>query len=326
MSNPQHLAILKQGLKAWNEWRQENPDVEPDLKGAVINWDLSGVDLSRCDLTGAGFYETDVISANLRNAKLMNSEFFWVDLTESDLTGVDLSYAALSEMDSLDRADFSHAKFSFSRLQGVDLSKVRGLDKVRHEGPSSIDIDTVYLSKGNISEVFLRGAGVPDDFIRHMKSLVGHQIQFYSCFISYSSKDQEFADQLYTDLQKEGVRCWFARKSLKTGDEFRTEIDKSIRVHDKLLLVLSENSIDSKWVQKEVETAFEKEQHQNTLVLFPVRLDNSVMERDKAWAADIRRMRQIADFSNWKDHDSYEKAFQRLLSDLKTEKAEGKTA
>ena len=53
-------------------------------------------------------------------------------------------------------------------------------------------------------------------------------------------------------------------------------------------------------------------------MLFPVRLDGAVMETEKAWAADIRRTRQIGDFRNWKDHDSFKKGFERLLRDLKS--------
>ena len=90
----------------------------------------------------------------------------------------------------------------------------------------------------------------------------------------------------------------------------------SIHIHDKLLLVLSANSINSPWVQTEAETAFERERREKRLVLFPIRLDNSVMETSQAWAADIRRTRHIGDFSLWKDHDHYKKAFDRLLRDL----------
>jgi len=144
-------------------------------------------------------------------------------------------------------------------------------------------------------------------------------IQYYPCFISYSSKDQDFAERLYADLQSKGVRCWFAPEDMKTGDEIRSRIDEAIRIHDKLLLVLSEHSVESTWVKKEVETAFEQEDRQKRLVLFPVRLDEAVMQTTKAWAADIRRMRHIGDFRNWKDHDAYQKAFNRLLRDLKAE-------
>ncbi len=140
---------------------------------------------------------------------------------------------------------------------------------------------------------------------------------FYSCFISYSSKDQAFAERLYADLQANGVRCWYAPEDLKIGDKFRIRIDESIRLYDKLLLILSEHSVRSPWVEKEVETAFEKEHKSGKLVLFPVKLDNTVMETDQAWAADIRRMRHIGDFTRWKEHDEYQKGFTRLLRDLK---------
>jgi hypothetical protein len=75
--------------------------------------------------------------------------------------------------------------------------------------------------------------------------------------------------------------------------------------------------------RKEVETAFgkemkfETEQKQRRTVLFPIRLDDAVMETDEAWAADIRRTRHIGDFREWKDHDKYKEAFGRLMRDLK---------
>jgi hypothetical protein len=158
-----------------------------------------------------------------------------------------------------------------------------------------------------------------------MRSLVGKPIEFYSCFISYSSKDADFAKRLHADLQAQNVRCWFAPEDLKIGDKFRMRIDEAIRIHDKLLLVLSENSVKSAWVEKEVETAFEKERRQdNKPVLFPIRLDDAVMQTDQAWAGDIRRTRHIGDFTRWKDHDAYQQAFQRLLRDLKAEEGSSK--
>jgi len=105
------------------------------------------------------------------------------------------------------------------------------------------------------------------------------------------------------------------------GAEIRQGIDEAIAVCDKLLIVLSEQSVASTWVEKEVETAFEKERKDKKTVLFPIRLDDTVMETDQAWAADIRRQRNIGDFTHWKDHDAYQKAFDRLLRDLKTSEA-----
>jgi len=152
-----------------------------------------------------------------------------------------------------------------------------------------------------------------------MASPTGKALEFYSCFISYSTKDQEFADRLYADLQNKGVPCWFAPHDLKIGDKFQEKIEGSIQVYEKLLIILSENSVNSPWVEREVQTAMEKERRPpGDTVLFPIRLDDAVMDSNRAWAADIRRTRHIGDFRKWKDRDSSKGAFERLLRDLKT--------
>ncbi len=123
-------------------------------------------------------------------------------------------------------------------------------------------------------------------------------------------------------LQVNGVRCWLASEDLKTGETFRNRMEKEIGAHDKLLVILSENSVRSQWVGFEVEAALEKERKKHSTVLFPVRLDHRVADTEEAWAAALHRTRQIGDFCKWKDYELYRKAFDRLLSDLKAEKPE----
>ena len=134
---------------------------------------------------------------------------------------------------------------------------------------------------------------------------------------TYSSKDQPFTERLYADLQHTGVRCWFAPEDLKTGDKIRHRIDESIRLYDKLLIVLSKHSIGSHWVEHEVEMALAKEQKVQRTVLFPLRLDTAIMDMEQdGWPAEVRHTRHITDFSHWKQHDAYQKALHRLLRDL----------
>ena len=92
---------------------------------------------------------------------------------------------------------------------------------------------------------FLRGVGLPDNLIDYLPSLLNQPIQFYSCFISYSSKDQAFAERLHADLQAKGVRCWFAPEDMKIGAKILDTIDEAIRLRDKVLLVLSDASLAS---------------------------------------------------------------------------------
>jgi hypothetical protein len=203
----------------------------------------------------------------------------------------------------------------------VDLSQVQGLQTVEHTGPSTIGIDSIYRSRGKIPEAFLRGAGVPEQFIIYMRSLVAdNAIEYYSCFISHSSKDKDFSQRLHNDLQGAGVRCWLDTEDLKIGDKFWERIEEPIRLHDKLLVVLSAHSVESAWVEREVMSALEKEdQLPGRAVLFPICLDETVMTARQPWAADLRRRRHIGDFCAWKEHDAYQQAFIRLLHDLQAE-------
>jgi hypothetical protein len=302
---------------------------EANLRGALLTGaNLEGVDFTRAkmeevDLTGADLRFANLRGANLRGALMhyivllgFNTKSRPADVAEIHHRGVNFSWADLAD------SEFANASMSHATFGDNDLSVVKGLDTVRHVGPSSISIDTIYRSQGKIPEVFLRGAGVPDDFIISVRSLVAMHVEFYSCFISYSSKDHDFASQLHADLRDREVRCWFAAKDLRIGDKFRTRIDESIRVHDKLIVILSESSIRSPWVEDEVETALEKERQQNKVVLFPIRLDDAVMRTREAWAASLRRTRHIGEFNNWKDHDSYQMALERLLRDLSAEKGQ----
>ena len=324
MDRDEALKLLRggeEGIREWNQ-RRDSGVVIPDLSSA----DLHGADLCDANLCYANLRDANLHGADLHGAILSTANLRTADLSAADLRGADLSDANLHGA-NLGGANLEEAQCGGTIFADVaGLSKASGLDSVEHEGPSTIGIDTLFLSQGKIPEAFLRGCGVPETLIAYLPSIMGamQPIQFYSCFISYSSRDKAFAERLHADLQGKGVRCWYAPEDLKIGEKFRVRIDQSIRVHDKLLLVLSKNSVTSEWVEKEVETAMEKERRQKRVVLFPIFLDDGVMKIETGWPADIRRSRHIGDFRKWKNYDSYEKAFSRLLRDLKAEGSTGK--
>jgi len=105
---------------------------------------------------------------------------------------------------------------------------------------------------------------------------------YHTCVFSYATEDQQFAEKLHADLQQQGVSCWFALHDLKRGDKIRSQIYVAIRKNGKLLLVLSEHSISSLWEEEKVDAALDQEHLQSgTLLLFPIRLDNTVMQTAK---------------------------------------------
>ena len=253
----------------------------------------------------------------------------WADLQGADLQGADLHGANLQDAD-LRGANLQEAVLHATIFADLDLSGVTGLEAVAYLGPSTIGIDTIVKSHGRIPEAFLRGCGVPESFIEYIPALIGamQPIQFYSCFISYSTKDEEFCKRLRSRMRAEKMRVWFAPEDIQGGKKLHEQIDDAIRLHEKLLLVLSENSMASEWVKTEVRKALRREASEGKRVLFPIRL--VPLDAIRGWEAfdadtgtDMAvKLREyfIPDFSNWRDIEQFEAAFKRLLNDLKADK------
>lgn len=334
MANAEQFRILTTGVKAWNQWRRSNWDVNPDLTGA----NLAGLELTVMYPEEWGEHTQQVypLGADLRRADLSGADFAsahlqGADLSESDLTDANFNRAILWGVNftgaTLNNTEFGLAFFSGNNFGNLDLSVAKGLEIARHHGPSIIGVDTLYRSGGKIPESFLRGCGVPDDLITYLPSLLGanQSIQFYSCFISHSHKDEEFAKRLHSRLRTEHIRVWFAPEDLRGGEKLLEQIDHAIQVHDRLLIVLSENSMESDWVMSEIRNALKVEIKEKRRKLFPIRLvDFEVLrdwkcfdtDRGKDLAIGVREY-FIPDFSNWKDHDAFETAFGKLLKALR---------
>lgn len=136
MVNEAHLALLRQGVEAWNQWRENNHEILADLSEA---------DLSRANLTGA-----DLRGVNLRGADLRMA-----NLTEANLTGADMGRAILSganfRMAKLDQANLTEAN-----LNGAYLS----LATLHEANLSGANLTEANLRIATLSEADLNGANL----------------------------------------------------------------------------------------------------------------------------------------------------------------------
>jgi uncharacterized protein YjbI with pentapeptide repeats len=230
---------------------------------------------------------------------------------ELELSATHIGYLVISAGDQRNRGEYTGpARWEFAPHVYLRRATVDSLEFYKVHFAGVVDLSGATLRSKDI-------------YTASFTEVVGGwpvETEFYSCFISYSSKDAAFASRLHAELEKNGVRCWYAPEDIKIGEEFRQTIDDAIREYDKLLLVLSEDSVRSSWVQDEVEACLERERRQQRQVLFPIRLDEAVERTPQAWAAAIRRRRHIGDFTRWRDQAAYDEAFQRLLRDLKAPK------
>ena len=172
MANKEQLKLIKQGVDAWNKWREEHADTRPDLRGA----DLSGAKLRRVNLSGAKLIGADLYraslvavqlpqnlmgaklimadlsnaklrSANLRGAHLMKANLMEADIKMADLSGADLTGA------SLIRTDFSGANLTGCSIFGVSAwgLKLDGATqlnlRITPPNESSITVDNLEIAQ-----------------------------------------------------------------------------------------------------------------------------------------------------------------------------------
>lgn len=149
--------------------------------------------------------------------------------------------------------------------------------------------------------------------------------RFRSVFISYSTKDEEFVRKLHQHMADAGIRAWFAAEDIRGGEKIHEQLFRASQLFDKLLVVLSPDSLKSDWVVTEIRKARGIERKENRRKLFPIRLVE--YEKLREWEcvgstgedlAEEVRQYYIPDFSNWKDHEAFGRAFDRLQKALQS--------
>jgi len=135
MAKKEHVDLLKQGISAWNEWREKNPDIQPDLSWGT----LSGLDMRGANLEGANLKLAFCRKANLEGANLKGANLYGTNLEDAILKGANLEGANL-EGAHLMRSDLSKtslegASLKMANLDGACLSEanLKGIKKLTLE-------------------------------------------------------------------------------------------------------------------------------------------------------------------------------------------------
>ncbi len=287
---------------------------------------LRNAEFVSCDLRDTSFIEADLSGANFRAANLENVDFSSANLSKANFYGANLKGAVFLGS-NLYRTIFREAIIGRTTFSNVELETWVGLEKVIHASPSSVGVECLYRAGNNLPIKFFEGVGLGGILIDYLPSLIqaGSPIQFHSCFVSYSHTDEAFARMLWERMRKQKIRVWYAPEEMKGGRKIYEQIDHAIQVHDKLIIVLSNESIKSHWVETEIRRARRQEVTKGERKLFPLRLCD--MANLKQWvcfdsdsgrdiAVEVRDY-HIPDFSRWRNDNEFEKAFERLCRDLR---------
>jgi hypothetical protein len=228
------------------------------------------------------------------------------------------------------------ARASYTVFGNLDFREAIGMDRFIHHGPSQITTETLRRSEGKIPDVFLKGCGLSDWEVEEAKlyqpNLKNEEIsqilyrtydfratqaiQISPLFISYSHKNSEFVDKIGDSLFKKGIRYWRDMHDLKAG-RIEKQIDTAIHHNPTVLLILSNHSIRSDWVEHEVRKARELEKELGRDILCPVALDDSW--KSSPWPNRVMEQvmeYNILEFSEWEDDNKFEGMFRKLIDGL----------
>ncbi|HLX63278.1 MAG TPA: toll/interleukin-1 receptor domain-containing protein [Planctomycetota bacterium] len=343
MADEEHFKIIKQGPAAWNDWRRAHPEIKPDLTGAYLsgrelgnlrmaNVDMSLSTLKKTNLRGSDFWRTDlnlsdlsgaILSrsffgrAHLHSARLCSAELTYVRFIGSDLSGANLSHAKIAHTHFNDTdlagADFSHAWISDTVFANVDLRRTLGLETVNFISPSSLGIDSIYRSHGQIPTTFLRGCGVPEEFVRLIPSLQFDSPLQFTCCLCFNALDRVFCEKLHADLQANGVRCWFLPDH---GSGLHEQLEEAVTFYDKIVAICSKNSMARPEFAQHFERALEIEKYDGRTALYCITRDDYLANDWTHAQKETVQGRVVSDFRHWEKPESYERALGKLLRAL----------
>lgn len=145
---------------------------------------------------------------------------------------------------------------------------------------------------------------------RHSKSKLTQTKQPVA-FLSHSSKDKLFVRKLATDLQRRRIRPWLDEREILVGDSLHRRISDGIEGADFLILVLSEASIQSGWVEREVNAGLMRELENKDVIVLPILKE----QIDHTRIPTLIRERRYASFV-----DDYEQGLHDLTHSIRMHK------
>jgi hypothetical protein len=124
-------------------------------------------------------------------------------------------------------------------------------------------------------------------------------------FLSHSSEDKPFVRKLATDLTAAGITVWLDEQNIRVGESIPERIAQGLAESDYFLIAVSDNSLRSEWVKRELNNALVTEIARRKTSILPVRLT-------KVQMPDAIRDKKYADFTT-----SYNDGLQELLAAMK---------
>jgi len=301
--------------------------------GSIYLSEIRDCDFKSVNFTSAAIFRNFFLECKFdlsyfKDSNFQFSSFDKCTFVDANLARSDFRQTTLYKVD-FSNADMMQAAFGRTSFYKTTLMGARNLIESKdcfqgifHSDESLMSLNQ--LTEDSLPRKVLAGFGLSDTLIDYLPSFSnGSPINYNSCFISYSHQNEKFAKKLYERLRSEGVSVWYAPIDMVGGRKIPHQIDEAINIHDKLLLILSPESIESNWVKEEIYKAINKDGKPNTL--YPISIFDNFNEL-KNWSfvdpdtgINVPRLVReyfIPNFSKWEEDDCFENEFSRLLKSL----------
>lgn len=194
MANPEHLEILRKGIRTWNEWRDEviDSNIKPDLTNAKLDGcDLSLVNFSEVNLKGASLK-----SVNLSNADLSKAFLDRVNLEMSILNGSRIRHSSLYHA-ILRKAFLIDVDLRESIMYGVNLEEA---NMVRS------NLSGCRLGNANMQKVNLSDSELVDAYLESVNLEAGVLLGSDLSRCSFDSSSMKRVDMSHSKICKASLR------------------------------------------------------------------------------------------------------------------------
>lgn len=337
MANSVHIQIFAKGKDHWNEWRKRHPDIRPDLSGfefayiksnlrryakpglntttygIFMRYNLVGFDLSNTNLSSCIFWEAIIQYTNFAGADLSNAEFRQTWIGQTNLSASNLCGATFV-LTSFREVQFAFTRMGQSHFAYSPFLDCTGLESVVHLSQSHVDFLTLAHSK-LVSFAFAEHFGLSKDVFEKISGL---EVERYKdCFISYSTRDTHFVTTLWTALINCKIPVWFAPRDYRLNTpwfkkelidyELSRDLYNMVDASDVVILILSNDSLKSKWVEAEIRRVRDQ-------IILPIQigdLDSQAIQGN-TWYNSIKDYMTI-DARSWQNDEII---FRKMLATL----------
>lgn len=185
------------------------------------------------------------------------------------------------------------------------LRKAATVQKVQNYDKAAIDPLIKWATQLKALSLEMTFEDFAEEGVKHKELRHKESISDKIVFLSHSSKDKPFIRQLAADLSKENILVWLDEQQINVGDSINEKVSQGLAESDYFIIALSENSTQSEWVKRELNSALITEIESKKVKILPIKLSECEFPQ-------LIKDKKYADFTS-----SYKTGLNELIKSIK---------